>query len=262
MTLPTGADELQRLDNVLDDAPVTPRTRRWLLQRAAIGAAGVAALSPASALAAAGRSRTSTADDIQTVGTVAITAEALAVTYLTEVLEHLHAPSKVTSILAAANQAEYDHYLTLKGLGFAPLATRFWIPDAFFGAHGSDQPDAGSVAATLEVAETLFVNAYLIGVTVFASAGKPDFARYAAEICGVEAQHLALARELGGKLPDNYGFLPYTYTSLDQIVGQLQGAGVGFGKEGSKPGRFYHEGPKGDISPEGHVVDIDNDTPQ
>lgn len=89
---------------------------------------------------------------------------------------------------------------------------------------------------TLEVAETLFVNAYLTAITTFAKAGKSNLARYASEISGVEAQHLALARFAAGKLPNDLGFTDYSITSIGGIVAALEKAGVGFGKKGSAPG--------------------------
>jgi hypothetical protein len=246
----TGGDRAQVVENVLTDAGVSGHTRRRLIQKAAIGAAGAGALSQlgiGSALAAG--------DSPTTVGTVAVTAEALAVTYLHRVLEvneGAHAfNSTVVDILRAAGSAELDHYNFLKSAGFTPLTTRFWLPNDFFGTK------LGNVAATIEVAETLFVNAYLIGITVFAQAGNPTVARYAGEVCGVESEHRTLARFLQGKLPDNLGFEGYTYTSVNQIVAALEGAGVGFGKRGSKPGEFYQFTGMGD-----EFVKLENPTPR
>jgi hypothetical protein len=94
------------------------------------------------------------------------------------------------------------------------------------------------VFPTLQVAETLFVNAYLIAITAFAKAGKTDYVRYASEIAGVEAQHLALARYAAGKLPNDLGFADYSITTIDGIATALEKAGVGFGTKGSAPGKF------------------------
>jgi hypothetical protein len=253
-----GGEDVQRLANVLEEAPLPGHTRGALLKRAAIGAAaaapvagGVLGSGAASAWASGG------GDSIKTVGTVAVTAEALAVTYLTTVLEKNENlkvfPRPVVDVLRAADTAEFDHFRFLRGAGFKPLTTKFWLPDAAFGRR------LGSVAATIEVAETLFVNAYLIGVTVFAGARNPTLARYAAEICGVESEHRALARDLQGKLPDNLGFEQYIYTRLSQIVGALEGAGFGFGERGSKPGRFYQ---LKTITPGDEYLNIDSDTPR
>ena len=134
-------------------------------------------------------------------------------------------------VLKAANAGEYDHYKALKSLGAKPLTTKFWAPDAFF--------KPGEPFKVLETAETLFVDAYLIGASTFVSAGKSDLARYAGEIGAVESQHLALVRFAQNKLPDDRAFQAYPITSIKGVVAALEKAGVGFGKPGSKPGKFY-----------------------
>ena len=186
-----------------------------------------------------------------------MTVEALAVTFLTRVINRLNrgqgspALRRAERVLRAANASEQDHYRVLRGLGFRPLATRFWIPHSFFGTN------LGNVARTLEFADTRFVNAYLIGVTVFAKNGQPNFARYAAEICGVEAEHRALARSLQGKLPNNVGFEGFYQHNLNDIVALFVRAGVGFGQRGSRPGQFYTFRGTGDA-----VVPILNHNPR
>jgi hypothetical protein len=82
-------DDLQTIDNVLRDTATEPQTRRLLLKRAALGAVGAAALGvfgPAgSALAAGRRQEVSSGmggDSVATVINTAITAEALAITFL------------------------------------------------------------------------------------------------------------------------------------------------------------------------------------
>lgn len=184
------------VERVLDDTRMGRQSRARLLKRAAVGVAGATALGGLGA----GTAFASGGDSIQTVGVTAATAEALAVTYLHNVLERnerVHAfPRPVVEILRAAGTEELDHFKFLTGAGFKPLTTRFWLPDDFFGRKLANVP------ATIEVAETLFVNAYLIGITVFANAHQATLARYAGEILGVEAEHRALARSLQGKLPN------------------------------------------------------------
>ncbi|HEU4979562.1 MAG TPA: ferritin-like domain-containing protein [Solirubrobacteraceae bacterium] len=221
-----GADDVAVIDNVLADTSVPGITRRGIVKRAALGAVAASALGPvASAMAKS--------DSAATIINTAITAEALAVTYLTGLIENASATgvTKFVDVLKAANAAEYDHYKVLKSLGAKPLTTKFWAPDDFF--------KPGHVFPTIEVAETLFVNAYLIGTTTFAKAGKADLARYTGEILGVEAEHRALARFAQGKLPNNLAFESYELHSMGAIVKALEGAGVGFGAKGSKPGKFY-----------------------
>jgi len=235
-------DEMQYLDNVLADVGTSRETRGGLLKKAAVAAAGFGVFGQASsALASAGRS---SADSIATVTTTAVTAEALAVSVLTAAVKA--APgTKVAPfvpVLKAANQSEYDHYATLSSLGAKPLTTRFWVPNAALG------PGNVNLFKTIEVAETLFINAYLTGITVFAKAKQDKLARYAGEILGVEAEHRALARYAqsvvdGKKLskatvPNNKGFETYTVKSMSAVVGELEKAGFGFGKQGASPGQF------------------------
>ena len=243
-----SGEDVQTLENALADSQIPARTRKALIERASVtllAASGTGIL-----LAACGSSKkktssgpptttstaaqTGTGSAIQKIIDTAITAEALAVTYLSAVIKSSAGTpvAKFAEVLKAANAAEYDHYKTLQSLGAKPITTKFWAPDAFFGSNLS------GVFPTLEVAETLFVNAYLIAITNFAQAGKTDYVRYASEIAGVEAQHLALARYAGGKLPNNVGFADYSITSIDGIVAALEKAGVGFGTRGSAPGKF------------------------
>lgn len=232
-------DDVQRLDNVLRDTPVPEVTRRSLISRAATGAVvvgGVGALGPvSSALAAAtGPAWGGSASQIKTTLDTGVTAEALAVTFLTSLVLNARAerlPGFTVPILKAANAAEQDHYLALRKLGAKPLTLRFWIPDYFFNRKHT--------FAVLEEAETLFVNHYLIAVTLLGRAGNGTLARYATEIAGVESEHRALVRFAQGLLPNNKGFETYLFSNPLQTVAELEAVGVGFGKRGSKPGRFY-----------------------
>ncbi len=265
----TGED-VQMLENALADTSMTPKTRRALIERASatlLGAGGVGLLLAACGSSSsagttgttrttqsAGRSAGGSGAEIKKIIDTAITAEALAVTYLSAVIKKSPGTpvAKYTSVLKAANAAEYDHYKVLSSLGAKPLTTRFWAPHAFFG------PNLSGVFPTLEVAETLFVNAYLIAMTSFAQAGKTKLVRYASEIAGVEAQHLALARYAAGKLPNNLGFADYSITSIDGIVAAFKKAGVGFATKGSAPGSFVSFS----APPASALTTINHTTPQ
>lgn len=243
-----NGEDVQRLENALLDGPVAPDTRRVLLRRAsgvlavggtgallaACGSSGSSTSSTTSAAATSSAATASSANEIQTIIDTAVTAEALAVTYLTGLIENAKATgvTKFVDVLKAANAAEYDHYKALRSLGAKPLTLKFWAPDAFF--------KPGEPFKVLEFAETQFVNAYLIHVTATAKAGMDKAARYGAEILGTEAQHLALARFAQGKLPNNLGFMQYKTHTIGGIVANLEHAGIGFGKRGKGPGRFYH----------------------
>ncbi|MGH3002178.1 MAG: twin-arginine translocation signal domain-containing protein [Gaiellaceae bacterium] len=235
--LQTSPDDLQYLDNVLEDTGTPRRTRRSLLKHAAVGAAAVGVFGPASS-ALAGISKSG--DDANTVVTTAVTAEALAVTVLTAAVKTSPGTKAAPFIpvLKSANYTEFRHYEVLSGLGAKPLTTKFWIPNAALGAKNIN------LFKTIELAETLFVNAYLIGITTFARAKKDSLARYAGEILGTEAEHRVLARYaetvINGlkHVPNNVGFETYRYTSMAAIVAQLEKAGFGFGKQSSAPGQF------------------------
>jgi Ferritin-like domain len=224
-------DDVQRLDNVLTDTSMAPVTRRSLVAKAAAGATGLGALGALGPIPSA----LASSNSIVSIINDAVTAEALAVTFLTGVVENaskIGIPSSLVPVLKAANAAEFDHYKALRGLGAKPLTTKFWAPNSFFAS-------SQAVFETIEYAETQFVNAYLIAITAFAKAGKGSFARYAGEILGTEAEHRALARFAQGKLPNNVSFEDYSIKSMSGIVAALQKAGIGFGKQGATPGKFY-----------------------
>jgi hypothetical protein len=246
------AEDVQRLDNVLGEAKIEPVTRRSLVRRAATGAAAVGALGAfgpiPSALAKGG------GNSIHTIATDAVTAEALAVTFLTGVIENAHQigiPKSLVPVLKAANAAEFDHYQVLRSLGVKPLTKKFWAPNSFFAS-------SKSVFETIEYAETQFVNAYLIAITAAAKAHNDSLARYAGEILGTEAEHRALARFALGKLPNNVGFERYKIHRIGGIVEALEDAGIGFGKKGKKPGRFYEF----KAPPKHTVVHLENNRPE
>jgi hypothetical protein len=219
------ADDAQRVANALDRHGVDGMPRRAFLGAAAASVAGAAALSFPGLANAQG----SAAD----IGAAAVTAEALAVTYLTGVIAKTGSqwPKQVQNVLKAANAAEQAHYEALRSLGFKPLTTRFWVPDLAF--------EAAAIPPVIEYLESAFVNAYLIATTAFAKAGQADHARYAVEIGAVEAEHLALIRSVEKKLPDDRAFQAYNVASIDAIVRQITATGVGLGKRGAGPGRFY-----------------------
>jgi hypothetical protein len=225
------AEDIQRLDNVLEGTGMPALTRRGLLGKAAAGSLAVGALGALGPIPAA----LASGSQIDQIVTDAVTAEALAVTFLTGVVTNARAigiPNDLVPVLRAANAAEYEHYKVLRSLGAKPLTKKFWAPDSFF-------KSSQTVFETIEYAETLFVNAYLIGITAFAKAGKSDLARYAGEIMGTECEHRALARFAQGKLPNNVGFEGYEIHSISGIVAGLEKAGIGFGEKGKGKGRFY-----------------------
>jgi hypothetical protein len=225
------AEDVQGLENVLADTTMPAVTRRNLLSKAAVGTAAVGAFGAVGPIPSALASNSTISTLINTV----VTAEALAVTFVSGLVENaskIGIASNLVPVLKAANAAEYDHYKALRRLGAKPLTAKFWAPNNVF----ASSKDA---FATVEFAETQFINAYLIAITAFAKAGMNSTARYAGEILGVEAEHRALARFAQGKLPDNVGFEVYKASTIGGIVAALEAAGIGFGKQGKGPGAFY-----------------------
>src|SRR6201988_333632 len=213
------AEDVQGVENVLADTTMPAVTRRNLLSKAAVGTAAVGAFGAVGPIPAA----LASSSTISTLINTAATLEALAVTFVSGVVENaskIGIASNLVPVLKAANAAEYDHYKALRRLGAKPLTTKFWAPNSVFAS-------SKEAFATVEFAETQFINAYLIAITAFAKAGMDSSARYAGEILGVEAEHRALARFAQGKLPDNVGFEVYKVKTIHGIVGALEAAGVG-----------------------------------
>ncbi|PWU24519.1 MAG: hypothetical protein C5B48_05955 [Candidatus Rokuibacteriota bacterium] len=228
------------LDRVLRDTPTPTGTRRWLLERAAVGAAGVVAAS--AAIPAASASIDARRDSIHDIGVFTSTTEALTVTILIELLRrtslHPEVPGEVSVIFDAVYAAELDHWNFISQ-HFRPSTKRFWIPDGFFGGAG-DALDLTAVGKGVSAGETLFINTYLVAVTTFAEAGHAKFARYSAEAAGDESEHRVLGQTLAGASPpNNRGFELFAFESVGQIETALLGAGIGLGRQAASAGRFY-----------------------
>ncbi len=110
--------------------------------------------------------------------------------------------------------------------------------------------------------DQIFVNAYLLGATVFAretpgsGGGSPVLARYAAEIACVESVHRALALQSLGKLGNDRAYAKFRqkeeadlptegrngFSKITSAVKYLQESGFGIGEQGATPGAFYEYG--------------------
>jgi hypothetical protein len=235
---------LDDLEHAHRDDSTPGRTRRWVLGRAAAGAAGVAAASTmVSAAGALARSNEdSNGDDpVDDWGVFAATTEALTVTILTELLRRASlnsVPSSVSTIFDGVYAAELDHWNFIHEV-WPPSTTRFWIPDGFFGGPG-DALDLTAVGQGVAAGEQLFINTYLLGVTILADAGRSTLARYSAELAGDESEHRVLGHFLAGASPpNNLGFEVFAFSNVDAIRSALVGAGFGLGRQGTAAGRFY-----------------------
>jgi hypothetical protein len=171
-----------------------------------------------------------------------VTEEQLGVTFVSAAIENAPGtPSDAfVGVLRNAVTSEYLHVEALKEAGGTPLTTRYWFPDAAFGAGGI------GLFETLEVVETIEISLYLIGVSAFAQRGEDFGARLCAEAMGTEAVHRALVRFAQGQLgndqigpPNDVGFENYDWPTVAGVRTALEELGIGYGVQTSQPGRFY-----------------------
>ena len=171
-----------------------------------------------------------------------VTEEQLGVTFVSAAIENAPGtPSEAfVPVLRNAVTTEYLHVEALKDAGGQPLTTKYWFPDAAFGAGGI------GLFETLEIVETIEISLYLIGVTAFAQRGEDFGARLCAEAMGTEAVHRALVRFAQGELgntqigpPNDVGFENYDWPTVTGVRGALEALGIGYGTATSQPGRFY-----------------------
>ncbi len=165
-------------------------------------------------------------DDTQTVINLAATAELFATThYLAAINGDLGLDESQIAYLKAAFIAEQDHLELLTSLGAEPLFNEFYVPPTLFS-------DKALFAQITEVAETTFVAAYLAATRIFTEAGAVPFAVTTAQIAAVEAEHRALARDIGGLLPNNISYAQYQFNNVSDAVPVLlpflDGSGEGF----------------------------------
>jgi len=183
---------------------------------------------------------------------IAATAEVLATIVNTVGVERVQLDDVTRANVVAAAREELIHYqvLTSSAVGGKEVTKRIWVPDAVFGSREG-------LLKALVVGDQIFINAYLLGTTVFARPGGSSnsrLARFAAEFMGAEAVHRALALQSLGRLGNDRVFMKFSgeeevtgfpnsgragFTDIRDAVEQLQAAGFGFGAEGSKPGAFY-----------------------
>jgi hypothetical protein len=265
------SEALNYVNQVIDEenSDKSAATRRQMIAGAGAVIGGMGLLKVANADAAS-----SSPNTVANITTVAATAEVLATIVNTVGPEKLKGQLDATTnrnIQAAAFE-EKTHYevLTSKAVGGKEATKKIWVPDEVFASKEN-------LLNTLVVGDQIFINAYLIGVTAFARSGGltgSRFARYAAEFMGVEAVHRALALQSLGKLGNDRGFMrfggreeaqgiPTTgsngFYDVRDGVKQLEAAGFGFGKQGSKAGQFYDYDEVSKRTP--HPADVNTNHP-
>lgn len=195
-------------------------SRRSLLKGTIVGATGLAATAGVAGVAFVAAEKTNVqvgahaaaaddshnynrnnVDSIQTILNVAITAETLAVTFYKQVLnnaDRLGLGNTARKDLQAALVEEAIHRAFLAKQGAKPLTTRFSFPFGWDTFHRFDK-----FIRTQQLLEAHFVAAYLAAVKEFAMLNRPDLALVASQIGGVEAEHRAIGRAIGGMTPAN-----------------------------------------------------------
>jgi len=136
-------------------------------------------------------------DDPQTMLDLAATAETFAcVHYFTAInsAEALGLSEQEVNWLKSFLDAELQHKLFLEANGATPVATEFFVPETLFS-------DRQVFVDTTNTAENWFVAAYLAATRRFAELGEPLLAATTAQVMGVEAEHQALIRLMGGLQP-------------------------------------------------------------
>lgn len=136
-------------------------------------------------------------DDPQTILNLAATAETFACTHYYNAIMSAEAlkltPTEIRDLKTFLD-AELKHKLFLESNGAVSLATEFFVPENLF-------TDRALFVATSNTAENWFIAAYLAATRRFAELGEPLLAATTAQVMGVEAEHQALLRQMGGLVP-------------------------------------------------------------
>lgn len=162
------------------------------------------------------RAQATADDDVQTILNLAATAELFAAThYYNAVNGDMGLGEQSIAYFKTGFLAEIDHFDFLISLGAEPLFEQFYAPEGLYS-------DRQAFAEITEVAETNFVAAYLAANRIFASAGETAFAVTTAQLVASEAEHRALARQLGGKVPSNTPMGQFLYSNVSDVVPVLE----------------------------------------
>ncbi len=242
----------QAVDTVAEKESASTRRQMVAGLSVTLGGMGLLGLAPAaSATHVRGHSSVNTPENIINI---AATAEVLATIVNTVGAERVQLDDTTKRNVEAAAFQEKLHYefLVSDGVGAKPATKRIWVPDSIFA-------NAENLLTALAVGDQIFINAYLLGATVFAretpgsGGGSPVLARYAAEIACVESVHRALALQSLGKLGNDRAYAKFRqkeeadlptkgrngFSKITSAVKYLEEAGFGLGKEGATPGAFY-----------------------
>ena len=116
--------------------------------------------------------------------------------------------------LQAALDAEVKHAAAAGSAAATAGRPGFYFPAATFARLGSPAEE-GSFLGVLDTLETMCVGVYIAAARQFLRVGRPDLARVATQIMGVEAEHRMLGRAIGATRPaNNLTLEPAPYTSV------------------------------------------------
>ncbi len=116
--------------------------------------------------------------------------------------------------LQAALDAEVKHAAAARSAAATGGRPGFYFPTATFARLGSSAEE-GSFLGVLDTLETMCVGIYIAAARQFLRVGRPDLARVAIQIMGVEAEHRMLGRAIGAARPaNNLTLEPAPYTAV------------------------------------------------
>ena len=234
--------------------PHRPATRRQLVAGAAATLGGLGLLGAAEdapARARYSKHRENSKDLMNVIATAEVAGVILNTLAYEQGVRLFPRDSTTQRNFAAAARQDLLHYEALIGpeIRAKPLTKQIWIPNAVLATRAN-------LLETVEIASTVFINAYLLATTVFANREKAVLARQSAEFMGVEAVHRAVARQANGKPVLDRAFMRYSQpedsadspikgspgfrTALGHVQ-FLESLGFGFGKPGTgQPGVLYN----------------------
>ncbi len=105
-------------------------------------------------------------------------------------------------LLQAALDAEVKHAAAAANATAMAGRAGFYFPAAAFDRLGGPS-EATSFLGLLDALETMCVGIYIAAARQFLRVGRPDLARVASQIMGVEAEHRMMGRVIGAARPAN-----------------------------------------------------------
>lgn len=157
-------------------------------------------------------------DDPQLILNIANTAETFACVHYYTALQNADAlglSAQEQSWLRAFLDSELKHKQFLEANGAVALATEFYVPDGLF-------TDRDLFVQTTNTAENWFIAAYMAATRRFAELGNSLLAATAAQVAGVESEHQALIRLMGGLQPSFQTLKEPLFFNVSEVVPLFQ----------------------------------------